>query len=207
MRLPFRVTFSSRAQIAVPLGLNVVPYTWIHDRFASQQWTFASSSPAGWACMFVVVDFVYYWFHRLSHEVNLLWAAHSVHHSSNFYNLTTALRQSAFQGMFHWVFYLPFAPFFPPVMLVFHKQWNALFQFWLHTEVVPKLGWLEYLIVTPSQHRVHHGRNPYCIDTKCVRACALWALAWHRADCSDRAATVAPCACGIDCLARLRRSA
>ena len=87
-----------------------------------------------------------------------------VHHSSQYYNLTTALRQSVVQTYMGPVLYLPALLVMSPVALVVHDQLNTLYQFWIHTELVPKLGPLEYILNTPSHHRVHHGSNRYCID-------------------------------------------
>lgn len=103
-----------------------------------------------------------------------MWAAHVVHHSSEQYNQTTALRQSVLQGYFSWVFYLPFAPFIPPQMFLVHKHFNLLYQYWIHTELVGKLGPLEYILNTPSHHRVHHGSNLYCIDKNYGGTLIIW---------------------------------
>jgi len=128
-----------------------------------------------WVVMFVVVDFCYYWFHRLAHEWNWSWASHSVHHSSEEYNLSTALRQGTFQPLCSWLFFLPLALIgFSPRLFSIHVQFNTLYQFWIHTKLLPKLGWLEYIINTPSQHRVHHGRNPYCIDKNYAGTLCIW---------------------------------
>ena len=87
-----------------------------------------------------------------------------VHHSSEYYNQFTAIRQSVFYMFFGWFFYLPAALVVPPSAFIIHMQFNLLYQFWIHTETIPKLGPLEYIICTPSHHRVHHGANRYCID-------------------------------------------
>jgi sterol desaturase/sphingolipid hydroxylase (fatty acid hydroxylase superfamily) len=118
-----------------------------------------------WVACFVAVDFSYYWFHRLSHEVNFLWAAHVVHHQSEEYNLSVALRQSTLQPFFFAAFYLPLAACgFPPLVFFTCSAINTIYQFWLHTQLVGRLGPLEAVLVTPSHHRVHHGRNPVYID-------------------------------------------
>lgn len=118
-----------------------------------------------WAACFVGVDLLYYWFHRLSHEINFLWAAHVVHHQSEEYNLTVALRQSALQPFFSMVFYWPLAVLgFPPAVYLACVSFNTLYQFWIHTRTIGRLGPLERVLMTPSHHRVHHGRNPVYID-------------------------------------------
>jgi sterol desaturase/sphingolipid hydroxylase (fatty acid hydroxylase superfamily) len=128
-----------------------------------------------WVVCLLGVDFLYYWFHRWSHEANLGWAAHIVHHQSEEYNLTVALRQGAFQGAFSWVFYLPLALLgFPPLMFLTVSSANTLYQFWIHTRLVGRLGPLEWFLNTPSHHRVHHGRNPQYIDKNHAGSLIIW---------------------------------
>merc|ERR1711970_1153219 len=127
-----------------------------------------------WVLAALGIDFCYYWVHRAAHEVNILWAAHQVHHSSEDYNLTTALRQSAFQTLGSWPFYLPMALFIPPSQVLVHKELNLLYQFWIHTEVVSNLGPLEYVLNTSSHHRVHHGANRYCLDKNYAGVLIVW---------------------------------
>ncbi|WP_316788447.1 sterol desaturase family protein [Pedobacter frigoris] len=128
-----------------------------------------------WVILFIGVDFFYYWFHRMSHQVNALWAAHIVHHQSEEYNLTVALRQSWFQSWFSWVFYLPLALVgFDPVMFLTLSAFNTLYQFWIHTRAIKSLGPLEYIINTPSHHRVHHGSNPKYIDKNHAGTLIIW---------------------------------
>ncbi|NIE76749.1 sterol desaturase family protein [Pantoea sp. Ap-967] len=118
-----------------------------------------------WLLAFVLYDLCYYWLHRLGHERNVLWAAHSVHHQSEEYNLTTALRQTSSGFIFSWVFYLPLALLgVPPLVFITVASLNLLYQFWVHTRHIPKLGWLEWLLITPSNHRVHHAQNPAYLD-------------------------------------------
>jgi len=128
-----------------------------------------------WAACFLGVDFLYYWFHRWSHEVNAGWAAHVVHHQSEEYNLTVALRQGSFQQVFSWVFYLPLALLgFPPLMFLTCSSLNTLYQFWIHTRLIGRLGPLEWVLNTPSHHRVHHGRNPKYIDRNHAGTLIVW---------------------------------
>ncbi|XP_046337405.2 alkylglycerol monooxygenase-like [Haliotis rufescens] len=155
-------------------AVELVCYIWVYDRFflISLPW----NSPWTWLLGFLGVDFGYYWVHRCGHEVNLLWAGHQAHHSSEDYNLTTALRQSAILKLFTWIFYMPMALCVPPSIFCVHNQFNLLYQFWIHTETIEKLGPLEYIINTPSHHRVHHGRNPYCIDKNYGGTLIVWDL-------------------------------
>ncbi|CAI8054681.1 Alkylglycerol monooxygenase, partial [Geodia barretti] len=107
-------------------------------------------------------------------EVNLIWAAHQVHHSSDDFTLSSALRQPISTVFFSMFVYLPLALFLPPSLYFTHKQFNLLYQFWIHTEVVDRLGVLEWVLNTPSHHRVHHGRNPYCIDCNYAGVLIIW---------------------------------
>lgn len=118
-------------------------------------------SPTTWYVAALATDFGYYWVHRASHEVSFFWAKHQVHHSSEEYNLTTALRQSALQHTLAWPFYLPMAFFVPPSIFLVHQQFNTMFQFWIHTELVDDLGPLEWVLNTPKHHRIHHGE---CVE-------------------------------------------
>jgi sterol desaturase/sphingolipid hydroxylase (fatty acid hydroxylase superfamily) len=145
-------------------------YVWSHARV----WPIGFS-PTAWLFCFLGVDLLYYWFHRLSHEVNAFWAAHVVHHQSEDYNLAVALRQGALQGWFSWVFYLPLAVLgFPPLMFLTTSSINTLYQFWIHTRVIGRLGPLEWVLNTPSSHRVHHGRNPKYIDRNHGGTLIVW---------------------------------
>lgn len=116
--------------------------------------------------LFIGVDFFYYWFHRLAHEISFLWGSHVVHHQSEEYNLTVALRQAWLQGVFSWVFYLPLAVVgFSPAVFITIASLQTLYQFWIHTKLIGKMNPVfEYVFNTPSHHRVHHGVNPKYID-------------------------------------------
>ena len=128
-----------------------------------------------WIILFIAVDFCYYWFHRMSHQINALWAAHIVHHQSEEYNLTVALRQSWFQSWFSWVFYLPLAFLgFEPLMFLTLSSFNTLYQFWIHTRGIKNMGFLEHILNTPSHHRVHHGSNPKYIDKNHAGTLIIW---------------------------------
>lgn len=118
-----------------------------------------------WVTAAIAWDFCYYWFHRFSHEWSILWAAHAVHHQSEDYNLSTALRQTSTGFLFGWIFYLPlFLLGFPLEVLVTVNAVNLIYQFWVHTRHVGSLGPLDRWLVTPSNHRVHHARNSAYVD-------------------------------------------
>ena len=140
---------------------------WRFYTFPNTIWT--------WIILFIGVDFFYYWFHRKSHQVNALWAAHIVHHQSEEYNLTVALRQSWFQSGFSWVFYLPLAfAGFEPIMFLTVSAFNTIYQFWIHTRAIGRMGPLEWFLNTPSHHRVHHGSNPKYIDKNHAGTLIIW---------------------------------
>ncbi|KAG0222647.1 fatty acid hydroxylase superfamily-domain-containing protein [Mortierella sp. GBAus27b] len=155
-------------------SLQMVTYNYIWDNYRIESIAFDTFKLSPWIGCFIAVDFAYYWFHRAAHEVNIFWAGHSVHHSSEYYNVTTALRQSLVQTYASFVFNLPLALVFSPAQFAVHTQLNLLYQFWIHTEIVPRLGFLEYIINTPSAHRLHHGRNPYCIDKNYAGTLIIW---------------------------------
>lgn len=128
-----------------------------------------------WVFAFVFYDFCYYWNHRLGHERSILWAAHSVHHQSEEYNLSTALRQTSTGFLFGWIFYLPMAVCgVPPVVFLTVASLNLLYQFWVHTRHIPKLGWFEWIFISPSNHRVHHAQNPVYMDRNYGGVFIVW---------------------------------
>ncbi|MEJ2129912.1 MAG: sterol desaturase family protein [Woeseiaceae bacterium] len=136
------------------------------------------ASPRGialWVTAALAWDFCYYWFHRFSHEISILWAAHAVHHQSEDYNLSTALRQTSSGFLFGWIFYLPlFVIGFPLEVLLTVNAINLIYQFWVHTQTVRRLGPLDYILVTPSNHRVHHAQNERYIDKNYGGMLILW---------------------------------
>ena len=128
-----------------------------------------------WLLALLAADFTYYWMHRLEHEHRILWASHSVHHSSNDYNLSVGFRLSLVEGFFGWAFLIPmiligFSPFQAIVGLVLVAQ----YQHWVHTERVTKLGWLDEVFNTPSVHRVHHGSNRQYLDKNYGGILMIW---------------------------------
>lgn len=128
-----------------------------------------------WILGFIVMDFAYYWFHRFSHEINFLWAAHAVHHQSEYYNLSVALRQSWIQLLYSGIFYLPLALLgIPTSMFFLLNALNTLSQYWIHTQLIGRLGRLELILNTPSHHRVHHGTDEPYIDKNYAGALIIW---------------------------------
>jgi sterol desaturase/sphingolipid hydroxylase (fatty acid hydroxylase superfamily) len=135
--------------------------------------------PAGsiwvWVSGLLLYDFLYYWLHRMGHEVNILWAAHVVHHQSEEYNLSTALRQTSTGGLLGWVFYLPMALLgYPLEVFVAVALIDLLYQFWVHTEQIGKLGWFDRVFCSPSNHRAHHATNDRYLDHNYGGVLIIW---------------------------------
>ena len=128
-----------------------------------------------WLLALVLYDFCYYWLHRLGHERTLLWAAHVAHHQSEDYNLTTALRQTSTGFLLGWIFYIPmYLVGIPAEVVVTAGSINLIYQFWVHTEHIGKLGWYEWVFITPSNHRVHHAQNDIYLDKNYGGLFILW---------------------------------
>ncbi len=123
----------------------------------------------------ILADFCQYWLHRLSHEVNIMWAGHITHHSNEEYNLSVAVRQNALEGVYTWVFFMPLAfAGVPWQLFVLAYSISLLWQFLVHTRYIGTLGFLERFMATPSHHRVHHGRNPQYIDKNYGAFLIVW---------------------------------
>ena len=154
-------------------GLSVVAYLFVERHFALAR--FSMTSPLAWIVVFFLVDHSYYWFHRTSHRVNFMWAGHSVHHQSEEYNLSTALRQNWIENLLAWPFYVPLAILgFPFAMFATASTVNLLYQFWVHTRIIRLLGPAEGILNTPSSHRVHHGIDPKYVDKNYGGMFMLW---------------------------------
>lgn len=134
----------------------------------------SADSIGTWVVTFVLYDFCYYWAHRMGHTLNLFWAGHAIHHQSEDYNLTTALRQTS-SSIWTWVFSAPLLMLGAPIeVFLVSGALNLIYQFWVHTQHIDKLGWMESIMVTPSNHRVHHGQNPEYIDKNHGGVFILW---------------------------------
>lgn len=147
-------------------------FVWIYQNFALFQieaniWT--------WLLLFLFTDFLWYWYHRYSHEVNLLWAAHVVHHQSEDYNFTVAARITIFQAVFRSLFWA-FIPLlgFPPFMMTVILLVHGVYPFFSHTQTIGHLGILEKILVTPSHHRVHHSSNEIYLDKNYGDILIIW---------------------------------
>jgi sterol desaturase/sphingolipid hydroxylase (fatty acid hydroxylase superfamily) len=153
-------------------GLAVAAYYWVYQfRIFTIGWTWWSLT----LCFFAE-DLAYYWFHRISHERRFFWASHVVHHSSQHYNLTTALRQTwTSQIAYAFIFWLPLVLIgFPPLMVFMFSSISLVYQFWIHTETIDKLGPLEWVMNTPSHHRVHHATNAKYLDANYAGVLIIW---------------------------------
>ena len=137
--------------------------------------TWTAEGWEAWIVAFCLYDLCYYCSHRAGHEIKLFWAAHVVHHQSEDYNLSTALRQTSSGFLFGWIFYTPLFFIGVPVeMMVTVGALNLIYQFWVHTEHVGELGWFEYVFVSPSNHRVHHARNTCYLDRNYGGVFIIW---------------------------------
>ncbi|WP_115461916.1 sterol desaturase family protein [Winogradskyella aurantiaca] len=159
------IGFLSKALVLLALTwvykfrIFTIPVTW---------WSFV--------LIFFADDFSYYWFHRISHECRLFWASHVVHHSSQKYNLSTALRQTWSGGFYTFIFWL-WLPLlgFHPAMILLQMSISLLYQFWIHTETIDQMPkWFEAIFNTPSHHRVHHGSNPIYLDRNHAGILIIW---------------------------------
>jgi sterol desaturase/sphingolipid hydroxylase (fatty acid hydroxylase superfamily) len=154
------------------LGFSAVVFTWVVSQFGITQWS--ADYWWQWALAFVAYDLCYYWKHRYGHQWRIMWASHAAHHQSEEYNLSTALRQTG-TDYIGFVFYLPMYLVGTPIEVIISVgSLNLVYQFWVHTEHVRRLGVLDYIFVTPSNHRVHHAKNPSYIDKNYGGVFVLW---------------------------------
>lgn len=155
-------------------GVTLFAYFYLYENF--RLFTIPMDSIMAWIACMILWDFCYYWFHRISHEVNLFWAGHVIHHTSEEYNLIVALRQTGIGSFVSWPFYLPIALLgFHPWMFLACGQLNLIYQFWVHTKAVKSLGKIgEFFLSTPSHHRVHHAINPEYIDKNHGGILIIW---------------------------------
>ncbi len=157
------------------LGLSIViiSYSWVHSKVALVE---IETTWLVYLLSFIAIDFASYWSHRLNHSINIFWNRHVVHHSSEEFNLAVALRQSisSFVSL-GFIFLFPAALLgLPPEVIGVIAPLHLFMQFWYHTVHIGKLGWLEYIIVTPSQHRVHHAINPIYLDRNLAAIFCIW---------------------------------
>ncbi len=162
----------SRVVDLLRLGIAGTVIGWLVSGFGVAQITVESAWT--WLLVFVAYDFCYYWKHRMGHQWRILWASHVAHHQSEAFNLSTALRQTS-TDYIGFIFYLPLYLVGLPVQVVMTVgSLNLIYQFWVHTEHIRRLGPLEWIFVTPSNHRVHHARNPEYVDRNFGGVFVIW---------------------------------
>ena len=163
----------SRFPAYLQLGVQGVVYAFIWNQF--NLGLLNAYTPFIWVLAFVLYDLSYYWLHRCHHEIKFLWASHVVHHHGEEFNLSTALRQTGTDFIFKWVFYTPMLFLgVPPEIFVTVAALNLIYQFWVHTEHIDRLGFLDYIFVTPSNHRIHHAQNKEYIDANYGGVFIIW---------------------------------
>ncbi len=155
-------------------GVVFAATVWVYQH---RLFTIPFTAAWAWLAVFLLEDMTYYWFHRISHERRFWWASHVNHHTSQHYNLSTALRQTWTGGVAGtWLLWLPLAFLgFPPAMVAIQKGISLVYQFWIHTEAIGRLpAWFEAVFNTPSHHRVHHARNPRYLDRNYAGILIVW---------------------------------
>lgn len=155
-------------------GLVLGALTFIFDKFAI--FYFPVTSVFSWVACFILFDFLFYWAHRWSHEMNFFWGAHVVHHQSEEYNLTVALRQSWFHNLIMFFIFIPIPILgFDPIVFIATAAISTIYQFWIHTKAINKLPWIiEFIFNTPSHHRVHHGVDEEYLDKNHGATLIIW---------------------------------
>ena len=150
-------------------------YVVILDYFYQHQWFSISNLFTYWFFLILAEDFMYYWLHRFDHEVRFFWAVHVTHHSSEYMNFTVGFRSSVFQPLYRFIYFIPLALCgFRALDIVFIYSATQIWGIFVHTELIRKMGWLEYIFVTPSHHRVHHSSNPRYLDKNMGMFLIIW---------------------------------
>jgi alkylglycerol monooxygenase len=163
------------SQLVNVFGKLVTGAVYVFAFHALAPWQLPASEPWVWVTGLLLYDFCYYWLHRGGHRVAVLWAAHAVHHQSEDYNLSTALRQTSSGFLFGWLFYLPMAMLgFPPLVFGVVALIDLLYQYWVHTQQIGRLGWFDRWFCSPSNHRVHHAVNERYVDRNYGGILILW---------------------------------
>jgi sterol desaturase/sphingolipid hydroxylase (fatty acid hydroxylase superfamily) len=153
--------------------LRIGIYAWAFEFLSF--WRLPADSAWVWLFALLLYDLCYYWYHRIGHERTLFWAAHVVHHQSEDYNLSTALRQTSSGALLGWLFYLPMAVAgVPPEVFAAVALVDLLYQYWIHTQHVGRLGWFDRVFASPSNHRVHHAVNDRYLDRNYGGILILW---------------------------------
>jgi len=152
-----------------------VVYLVVLNFFYQYHFISISNVIAYWIVLLIAEDFLYYWLHRFDHEIRFFWAVHVTHHSSEQMNFTVGFRSSVFQPLYRFVYFIPLALCgFKPIDIVFIYAATQIWGIFVHTELIKKMGWLEYFLVTPSHHRVHHASNPKYLDKNMGMFLIIW---------------------------------
>lgn len=150
-------------------------YLVILDVSYRHHWISVTNVFSYWLLLLLAEDFLYYWLHRWDHEIRFFWAVHVTHHSSEHMNFTVGFRSSVFQPLYRFVYFIPLALLgFKPVDIIFMYSATQIWGIFVHTELIGKMGWLEYILVTPSHHRVHHASNPRYLDKNMGMFLIIW---------------------------------
>ena len=149
--------------------LVILDYCWRHKLIEFEL------VPVYWIMLVLCEDFLYYWLHRIDHEIRLFWAVHVTHHSSEQMNFSVGFRSSVFQPLYRFIYFIPLAFMgFSPVDIMFVFSATQIWGIFVHTELIHKMGWLEYIMVTPSHHRVHHASNSKYLDKNMGMFLIIW---------------------------------
>ena len=163
--------FERFAYIVIGL-LYYFPYKWIEENFGLFQ---IETSIISWVLLIVFMDFCWYWYHRTGHTINFMWASHIVHHQSEHFNISAGARITAVQSVYRFIFYLVIPLMgFPVEMIMSAMVFQGTYALLTHTQLIGKLGWLEYIFVTPSHHRVHHANNDIYLDKNYGNLFIFW---------------------------------
>ncbi|MEO5995316.1 MAG: sterol desaturase family protein [Chitinophagaceae bacterium] len=150
-------------------------YVGILVYFFNRQFYHITNPIIYWILLLLLEDFLYYWLHRFDHEIRLFWAVHVTHHSSEHMNFAVGFRSSVFQPLYRFIYFIPLALIgFKPVDIIFMYSATQIWGIFVHTELINKMGWLEYIFVTPSHHRVHHASNPKYLDRNMGMFLIIW---------------------------------
>ena len=149
--------------------LAILNYFYLHALISIEQGVLY------WLMLVILEDFLYYWLHRFDHEIRFFWAIHVTHHSSQKLNFTVGFRSSVFQPLYRFIYFIPLALLgCKPLDIAFVYSATQIWGIFVHTELIKKMGWLEYFMVTPSHHRVHHGSNPKYLDKNMGMFLIIW---------------------------------
>ena len=163
----------SRFPTMLNLGVQSVIFVYISSYLNLE--LLSVKNPFTWIVAFLLYDLSYYWMHRMHHEIKILWATHSVHHHGEDFNLATALRQTSTGWLWKWIFYMPMIMLGVPVeVFIAVAGVNLVYQFWVHTEHIGHLGFMEKIFITPMNHRIHHAKNKEYIDANYGGVFIIW---------------------------------